>query len=412
MPRQETQSDEALSQDWREQRRQVRKLLKQFPHALRREVERAFRSDIQHDIADEIMNHVLALGRARGVVRMVASMDLFRPQCEHMPAAHKRAILRDLANDREYVQHVHRTVDQRLRTAHLAKINPEPTRMPELFEGAIPSSVDGRLPLASDLGLGTASALDEAPDGFYVRTIRTMMTPIGGGEDLTLGVGGDSRGTLRCLVLDPRGGALARAAAALNASDTIRIQEVGPEFVATGLPSVVADRMARIRPQAFDYAVWAVPAPAAPGAANQVQAYRMSLGQDLRELVYRVGANQIRVRAPSTLGPTQWLRSVAVMMTTVVAAALKPGGTAILRMPEGIRVYQRPRAGRRGAHGYLAVPNLIEPIVDGLPALGFDLVDVARAVEDAPVNQPFVGFQRCPFTILTIRKREDATCQP
>lgn len=193
MPRQETQSDDALSQDWREQRRQVRKLLRQFPHALRREVERAFRSDIQHDIADEIMNHVLALGRARGVVRMVASMDLFRPQCEHIPAAQRRAILRDLASDREYVQHVHRTVDQRLRIAHLAKLNPEPTLVPELFEDAMPSSLDGRLQLASDLGLGTASALDEAPDGFYVRAIRTMMTPIGGGEDLTLGAGGDSR---------------------------------------------------------------------------------------------------------------------------------------------------------------------------------------------------------------------------
>jgi hypothetical protein len=396
-------SNRALSDDWRAQRRETRRLLRQLPPVLQREVRRAYRSDIRQSVLEEIHDRVLDIARARGVARTVASGNIMRGGIEHVPAFHKRAILDNLATNKDYVRHVHRTIDERLRTAHLAKLEPDPVVM--VRQRASSSGSDAEPGhFESDQGLGTASALDEAPDQLYV-DVAQLIAGARADVDLTLGNDVMSAERARCLVLDPRGGALARAATAVGVTDGVQIQEAGPEFVATALPGVLIGRTGRIRPATFDYAVWAVPAPAWPGAANQIQAYRQSPEQDLRELSYRVGTDVVCVRAPSSLGPRRWTVSVAIILSRVVGAALKPGGTAILRFPQAVRTSARYRPGIGAKHGYDALPGLANPLIDALPAFGFDVLETSIGVDRDPVKQPFAGSDRHPWTMVKARRR-------
>jgi hypothetical protein len=387
--------------DQREQLREARRSLKQLPLELRRQIERARRPDLQHRLAQEVLDRVAAIARSRGAIRVRRAGIPIDANHEWIAPFAKRSILRELAADRQYVQHVHRRVDQTLRVAHLERLTPELPHHADIAEFVDEPGASNPRAFASDLGLRTATALDEAPDEFFVAAARTMHAAPDA-SDLWLE---PTSAAVRCLVLDPRGGAMARAVAGLGLERIVGMQEVGAEFTATGLACVEASRQGEIEPGAYDYVVWAVPAPADPSAANHIQAYRSSPKEDLRWLEYRVGHDHVRVRAPSVLGPERWRLSVATVLIRVVLAALRPGGTAILRLPGAKRMNERPRRGRSGKNGYEVVPELLDPILASVESWGFELVEAVAAVDEEPVRQPFMSSARAPWTHLTLRKR-------
>jgi len=201
--------DDETSGDWREQRRDVSRALRRLPDSLRREVERARRSDIRASIVEQIMERVLELARERGLTRTRRDSDGVRI-IERVITVDERMILRQLAGERTYLQHVHRLVDEALRTAHLTKLNPVSIEsLPPAHSERLPTE-EGPWAAESDLRLGTGSALGEAPDAFFLAAAHYLISA--GQDELVLAANNGAPGD-RVLVLNPAGGAFARAAA-------------------------------------------------------------------------------------------------------------------------------------------------------------------------------------------------------
>lgn len=380
MPARSKPNPESTSSEWRQQRRRARALIRSLPQALRRELHRIRRSDIREEIATAIIEHALDEAERRGLLKASARPSDARRLA--LPAIHRRALLRTLAGDPNYLQSVHRDVDQRLRAAHLEKVSSVPA-LPAL---SAVGHMDSDGTFIGDLGLGAASWMDEAPDDFYVYALEQVLRQTA--TELTLG---SVPRLVRVLNLDPRGGSLARAAHALGAAEDLSVHEVGTELGPTDLPSVLQNRRGVVVPQGYDLVVWSVPSPAGPGAANQVQAYRQLDDPDLRRARYRVGDATVAVRSPAAVGIRRWLRSVQTVLTKVVAVALNEPGVAVLRLPLCVRVTRRARPGLRGFSGYVEEQQLAAEIPALLREAGL-ATQRSQAMEVVDgVNQPFVG---------------------
>jgi hypothetical protein len=397
------------------ERRRVSAMLASMPASIAQVIKRVKRDDIRHTLCAEVMEEVDAIASQRGL--MPTAEDVVLGGAHGLLVVHRNAILDELARRPTFLNQLKHRVEQALRVAHIEKINPHLVqREPDVV------SVEDPLPgvvwkPASDLGLGTATTLDEAPDGFWywvaerVRHEGVARTECG--EDPAV----------RVLHLDPRGGPLARALVARrDLLGPVRIQELGPELSPTLFPwgyaqedalehdrqgrefpraRVVQNRVAQLEPP-YDILAWAVPSPSWGAASNQGELYDHG-----GTVLLADGVEVVRVPWLGKVGPTRWKDLFRGVLNQLVPNLLSESGAAILRVPLGMRVQQRARGRRQARNGYEARPDLLDGVLDDLAAHGLHIAEAYDVEDEHPVAQPYVGRSRAPSKVFVLRRTGD-----
>lgn len=294
--------------------------------------------------------------------------------------------LEKLAADETFLQGLRRHIRDTLRNAHTQGAAPEVILG---VSGYVPDvrPKDGRLVVPSDIGLGTASYLEGAPEGWHawaVHEIRRRADQLALEEHdgpVDFGLEGVLPTAVKVLDLYAGPGGFARAVAAHGGVlPTIQILETDPWYdTGTALPCVVKRNPDDIEDR-YDFFVSAMPSPAMPEAAGQQRIYA------------GVGCRH------GSLGPRKWLRDLGLLLGSL-SLALTPGGAALLLLPLGVRV----------ARGYVEDDKFqqgVEALVRDVPGLQLD--GYYPTEEDTPVARPFVGKNRPLLLTVVLKKPEVA----
>lgn len=370
-------------------------LLSRFPSAIARQVRRLRREHLRHQVACEVREWVVERARRRGLLGTPEN-ELLGARSSELPVVHERDILDELARDCAFMGWLGRRIDEIRSVAHLARTDPgQVSSYPEPVEVAAP--VEGEIWRPQcDLGLGTCTVLDEAPDGFWFWVASQIAEEAKYRDERAR----DAR--LKVLHLDPRGGPLARALPTVALPVQITMQEVGPELSATrqrsANPHVIQNRCATIDLERYDFLVWSVASPSVGAASNQGGMYEHPGTIHLND-----GVHSIQVPWLGKLGPTRWREIFGALIRGLIPAALAPRGTAIVRVPLGVRVQQRLQPRR---NGYEAKPDLLHGLLSDLEEDGLEIVAAHDAEDAAPPPQPFVGRSRPATRVLVFRHVE------
>jgi hypothetical protein len=290
-----------------------------------------------------------------------------------------------LAADETFLQRLRRKSRDTLRYAHVQGVAPEVLLG---ATGCVPDvkPENGHLVVPSDIGLGTATYLEGAPEGWHAWAVheigrRVPAVALEDGEYGCVGLGLDTLCPTAVPVLDLHAGpgGFARAVAARGEPlPVIKVYETDPWYdTATSLPCVVSRNPCDLEVQ-FAFIVSAIPSAARPEAGGQQRIY---------------GGFGCRRGAP---GPKRWLRELRGLLGCL-STLLLPGGAVLLLLPLGVRV----------GRGYVEDDQLrqgVEDIVRAVPGLQLD----ARyeTEEDEPVARPFVGKRRPLLLTVVLTKCE------
>ncbi len=368
--------------EWQRARRERKADERRLPDALRRQTRRIKRSDLGHHVVSTILDDVKERARQAELLVTVTSID--DEPWSYVPADVEEDILQKLAANSQYVAQVRRRVDEALRVAHVARVQPEqyfelPEALPPVFKA------DDELVVRSDIGLGTASVLEAEPEEWN-HWVASQIDGARDVDDLELG------GPVPVVVLGALAGGFARAVRVTGAY--IRVAEL--DWIwdeATQLPCVES-RDAAWKDGVFDAAVVVLPSSSTSGAANQRCIYRDG-GMPRAE----TGGDR-NIKGPgdkgydlSSRGPRRWSRE-ALGYLAVVNARLPLGALAYVLLPLGIR----------DERGYIAAPDLLGEALERIGEAGFHVVQRLPTFEVAPVAQPFVGHQRPERVTLVVKK--------
>ncbi len=393
--------------EWKQQRRQTRDLLRRLPRAIQHELGKVRRDDLRADLVGRVLDRVSERACALGLSHQPHEEAEYREP--RLTAVEERQLLRTMVTP-EFIGWLRREVGQCLRTAHLSKIDPgQCSSLPDSLSFQSPPGDSLWIP-DEDLGLGVASALDGPPEAWWAccaqEILRISNKNFEGGQSPDLCV----------LALDAGAGGLARALSVVPTMGEVLVRETGPVLGHTELPIVLGSsargdnagssgqgvqarisKYARTDPipnRCFDVIVWSAPSPAVGGASNEVLPYLNP--------VY-IGN---RLTYPSWLGrvgPNRWRQQVRRIIN-IVAKTLIPQGTAIIRLPLGYRISEKPKRGNQARHGYIEKLNLLDGIPEYLSQAG---LKVATTIEERPeglVSQPFVGKSRCTWVTYVLVK--------
>lgn len=357
--------------DWRRARAERRGGERTLPAGLARDLAVIRRDDLGHDAALTVHDHVAAIAARDGEVRCVEAAG--SPSWTYVRPAAQREIARALEQNPTYRRQLRARVRSTLRLEHLTKVDPaaESLQVPSAL-GAPPVAGE-TLDVESAIGLGTATVLEAEPEGWDHWVAVQVRDQHVSDDACDLGLGLGHAPSARVLVVGALAGGFARATAALSAN--IAVTELDWVFpTATNLPCV-EQRGLRAPLGVFKAAIVVYPSPATSAAANQ------------RNIYGRCDED------PARLGGRRWGRAIQAYLG-LVNVALEMGGIAYVLLPLGVR-HER---------GYIPAPELLDRIVSGSTALGFEVVSAIPTIEVNPVPRPFVGRNRPPMTTLVLKK--------
>jgi hypothetical protein len=259
-----------------------------------------------------------------------------------------------MAADPTFLQRLRREVRDALRREHVQGVAPDAVSR---ITGYVPDvrPKDDRLVVPSDIGLGTASYLEGAPEGWNAWALGEIERRFGpptsedDDEDVIVSFDTPKTSSVNVLVVDAGPGGFAKAY----------------YDGATNLPCVVGRDACFLR-GGYDCVVSAVPSAASSEAAGHRRIY---------------GASQKLQGSPR---PRRWLAELQVRLENF-GTYLVPGGVALVLIPLGVRT----------ARGYIQAPELSAEVFEMLQGLaGLRVNDTYVTEEDGPVARPFVGTQR------------------
>lgn len=359
------------SPDWLRERRDRRRRARLLPPGIAADVARVRRDDI----ADQAITMVLDRAKEIATQRKKTATR-WQPLPEALitfvlPAV-QREILQDLDANQTFRRQVRAFIRGLLREAHREKLRSgEGERRPRGDAHAIH---DGVLVVESDLGLGTATAIEAEPEGWNAFVLDRLAAQQGNEVSLSDGV--------RVLVVGAGAGGLARAVSTGRRPLSVTVMQHDWVHEPAGHLLCVDDEPGAI----FDQAVIVFPAPSLGGASNHRRIYHCPVDQ------------KPWPEDPAALGPRRWIMWVLGQLAAI-ATQVRSGGYLHCLVPLGVRV----------GECYQDMPDLVDRVLTFLPTLGLEVVERNAVTEPSPVNQPFIGKNRPNRVTLVLRHRGGAS---
>lgn len=298
------------------------------------------------------------------------------------PVVYYHAV-RILAGDETFVCRLRRMVREALRRDHVVGLAPDAvTDVAASLPTVTPRG--GVLVVPSRLGLGTASYLEGAPEGWDAWAVQEVTRRFGvvieGDEngDVGLGLGADPlQRKVELLVLHAGPGGLARAVDAQSMGlPRCAIDEVDDHYSSPTSLACVRGRNSDTLKGEYDAVIAAIPSAADPAAAGQMRIYE----------------NTSPTRGAD--GPRAWLHRLQEMVSSL-SGCLRTGGVALLLLPLGIR----------GRKGYTPAPDLEASVRELLREVpGLHVAAAYETREESPVRRPFVGTNRPKLITIVLEK--------
>jgi hypothetical protein len=355
------------SADWLRERRDRRKRARLLPPGIAADIAKVRRDDIADQAITKVLDTVKEIAGQR---RLTASWWQSLPEAtiKFVPPTVQREILRELETNQAFRRQLRAYIRGLLREAHKEKLRSGDF---ETHAGDVPYRIkDGALVVESDIGLGTATAIEAEPEGWNLFVLDRLVAQRED-EDVSL------HDRVRVLVVGAGAGGFARAVS--TSRRPLGIAVVQHDWVLTPRDDLLCadDEPAGT----FDHGVVVVPAPSVGGASNH------------RRIYHRTEDRKPWPFDPAALGPSRWLASVCGQLEAV-ATQVRPVGSVYCLVPLGVRV----------GEGYQEVPGLLDQVLACIPALGLEVLERIAVEEPRPVNQPFVGTRRPNRVTLVCRR--------